>query len=191
MKKLISNFQFLAFSRKGFTLIEFLVAFSIMAMLATFGLASYVNYSRMQTMNTAAYDVITMLNKAKSMAMSQAIQKGENNMCGNDSFKGFAVLICGLGGSLCQDRNDENKTNANYEFDIVCGGNDSIANTNNPIENKKVPSEVEFKENSSTFFLFKSVVGGVKNGGNITLQGFGDIEKTIEVDSAGNINIVQ
>ena len=56
---------------KGFTLIELMVVFSILAVLSTIGVAAFVSFSRTQTLNAAASDIKSMLNLAKSRAYSQ------------------------------------------------------------------------------------------------------------------------
>ena len=46
--------------RNGFTLIEMVVAFSILAVLSTIGIAAFVNYSRSQAMQQATNDLSTV-----------------------------------------------------------------------------------------------------------------------------------
>ena len=70
IKRLISK-GLPTFSEKGFTLLELIVVFSIIAILSTIGLASFVNYSKAQILQGSANDIISTLNTAKSKAASQ------------------------------------------------------------------------------------------------------------------------
>lgn len=175
---------------RGFTFIEIVVAISVMAILSTVGLASFVNYSRMQALNTVVYDFSTMLNKAKSRTLSQAIQNGNGeNMCGTDAFTGYKVLICTGPAPLEPCINSKGN---DYELNIVCAGSINN-NSSNPIESKKLPSNISFDtdigQTTSTSFLFRSVVGGVEGGGRVRINGYGNAYKMINIDAAGNIRI--
>lgn len=168
-------------SEKGFTFIELIIVFSITAILSTVGLASFVDYNRRQTLNTSVYDLVTLLNQAKSRAQSQMIRNQDgNNMCGNQSFNGYKILICGLAGSTCIANQKDY-----YELDIVCSG--SIENSSNPIEAKKLPSNVTFDEKTTTTSIFfKSFVGGVEGAGTVVINAFQNLKRDVSVDSYGN-----
>ncbi|MDP3988397.1 MAG: prepilin-type N-terminal cleavage/methylation domain-containing protein [Candidatus Levybacteria bacterium] len=180
-------------NKNGFTLIEILIAFSVIAILSTVGLASFVNYSRSQSLNTSAFDVSTMLNKAKSRSQSQMIQNTNNqSMCPNSSFTGYEVLICLPGSNWCKNEKDlEGNYKYDYEMDIICDG-DINTYPSNPLEGKKLPTNITFDTDpgytTSTSYLFKSVVGGVAGAGKVRLLGYNMI-KDVVVDGMGNIRV--
>jgi prepilin-type N-terminal cleavage/methylation domain-containing protein len=57
--------------KKGFTLIELIVVFTVLAILSTIGTISLVSYSRAQTLNQATNDLVQTLDTAKSLSGSQ------------------------------------------------------------------------------------------------------------------------
>ena len=69
-KGFILNFPVLKKS-EGFTLLELIVVFSIIAILSTIGVASYTSYARQQLLQGAVNDLSAVLNTAKSKASSQ------------------------------------------------------------------------------------------------------------------------
>ncbi|RJQ37116.1 prepilin-type N-terminal cleavage/methylation domain-containing protein [Candidatus Microgenomates bacterium] len=164
---------------KGFTLIEIVIAFSIMAIVSMIGLAAFVDYSRSQSLNNAVNGLVTMFNKAKSSAQSQVVPAS----C--ISFQGYKVLICS-GPSVSEPCN----SNDDYEMDAVCG------RTNVLIESIKfTDNNVGFDTSSttSTSFLFKALSGGVDlsagiNTGVVRINGFGN-HKDISVNKSGNITV--
>jgi len=58
-------------SSKGFTLIELIVAFSIISIISVVGFASFVTYSRTQAIDNEANQLVSTLNLAKAKAQSQ------------------------------------------------------------------------------------------------------------------------
>ena len=160
---------------KGFTLIELLFVFSVFAVLSTVGVASFVTYSRAQTLSVATLDLSAMLQVAKSRASSQV--KPSN--CGANTLDGYRVVICGLAGSICP-------TASTYELRAVCGPTESIYAT------KKLPTSITFESNTSqttsVSYMFKTISGGVDGAGKVTLRGYGNT-KSITVDVTGNIHI--
>lgn len=55
----------------GFTLVELLIAVSVLAIIGAFGFAALVNYSRIQALENAARDLKTHLRLVQSKAMVQ------------------------------------------------------------------------------------------------------------------------
>jgi prepilin-type N-terminal cleavage/methylation domain-containing protein len=68
-----------AYRQKGFTLIELIVVFTVIAILSTIGTVSFVGYSRTQTLNQATSDLVQSLNLAKSLSASQLKTLDKNN----------------------------------------------------------------------------------------------------------------
>lgn len=131
LKVLHSKIHKFVFSR-GFTLIEFIVVLSIIAILSTLGIVAFVNYSRIQALNAAASDVATILQTAKSRAQSQV--KPTSGVCSGPSapaLTGYKVVVCPGG---CP----AGATEYVYKLDAVC---DSSSQT---IEEKKLPRGICF-----------------------------------------------
>lgn len=148
----------------GFTLIEISVVVSILAVLTTMGIAAFVNYSRTQTLQGAAFDLRTNLNLAKSRAFSQV--KPEE--CSSQALDGYRVVVLSA----------SNK----WEMDAVCAGNVY------KIKEGSFPQNVTISQNETTSssFFFPVISGGVVGSGSVVLSGFGQ-KKTITVDSLGTV----
>lgn len=178
----------------GFTLIEIIIVFSVLAIISVTGIAAFLNYSRSQTLSTATAEVVTMLNTAKSRAMSQKIINPTNEsqtMCGaNNPFVGYKVLICkfsdgSVGSSDCIGATSNNS----YQFQIAC--------TNLPldpvIETKTLPPNISFPAGQTAVsYLFRALTGAVDitggaSQGTITINGYGLTPKVITVYSDGRI----
>lgn len=147
---------------QGFTLIELIVVFSVIVILSTVGIAAFVNYSHTQALNTAVLDSVSMLNVAKSRAMSQ-VKPGES--CLTQSLDGYQVTI-----SAPQE----------YSLYAICGGNTVL------IERKNLPANISFRSGTQESFLFHILTGSVESEGTITIDGYGRT-KTITVFSNGRI----
>lgn len=167
-------------STSGFTLIELLIVFAIIGILSIKGMAALVDYSRSQTLNTAALDLVTMLQQAKNRAASQV----KPDICG--TLDGYKVTICNLPGLYCQD----SQTYA-YAMYAVC----TSAGVSVPvfIDGKKFPTGISWRtvgfgatDTTTTSVLFRVITGGITGNGNMVLVGYNNIKK-ITVDSAGNI----
>ncbi len=172
MKNEKKNYKLLIINSKGFTLIELIVVFSVVAILSTIGISAFVNYSHIQTLQSANNDVKRIVNLAKSRSLSQV-----SRSCGtNRQLNGYEVRICGLPTSTCI-------SNADFELDIKCGG--IIVSPS--VEVRKLPQGISFDTNrTSSSFFFPILTGGVAGNGVIVLSGFGG-EKTITIDSIGNV----
>ncbi len=160
----------------GFTLIELSIVISILVVLTTAGLAAFVNFSRSQSLQTAAYDLSTTLNLAKSRAFSQVKpDQGYDNSgmlivepCVSQPLDGYKVLI--------------HKASSSYELVAVCSG-----------ENFYIQSRVNFPTNvtvssdtTSLSFFFPVISGGVVGSGKVVLSlSDSSQERTIIVDSNG------
>lgn len=148
----------------GFTLIEISVVVSILSILTTLGIAAFVNYSRNQSLQTAALELTTTLNLAKSRSFSQV----KPQECVNQPLEGYRVLISFLGNS--------------YELQAICGGNVYKVKEIVFPQNVTVAQE----ETTSSSFLFPVISGGVVGSGSVVLSGYGK-ERAITVDSVGTV----
>ncbi len=148
----------------GFTLIELSIVISILAVLTTAGLAAFVNFSRSQSLQSAAHELSTTLNLAKSRSLSQA----KPTDCGLEFLDGYKVLI--------------DKASSSYELVAVCSG-----------ENFYIQGRVNFPTNvtvssytTSLSFFFPVISGGVVGSGKVVLSlSDSSQERTIIVDSNG------
>lgn len=162
----------------GFTLIELIVVFSVMAILATAGLAAFVDFSRQQTINTVAQEIKTMVFDARSRASSQV------SLCpSGQQFNGYLVLFCPTSGSCTSCA-----SGADYQLDIRCNSTDTlVAGTA-----KKLPPKITITPESHTL-LFSPITGTVSSpcdspaasSWNINVSGFGKPAQTVSVYSSG------
>lgn len=165
-------------SLAGFTLIEMIVVFAIIAVLSTLGVASFVSYGRSQALNSSVSDLVTILNLAKSRAQSQV-----KPSCAG-SLDGYEIRLCGVSGSptTCI-----NSINANYELDARCNG--SVVSP--PISTGKLSQNVSFgsypSPTTTTSIFFSVLTGGVAGFGTIAMTGYSQT-KSIVVDQSGNIS---
>lgn len=161
---------------KGFTLLELIIVISLLAILLAGGVASFISYNRAQSLNTAALDVMTMLNKAKSRAQSQV----KPSDCANQSLAGYKVTISVLSSRGAYP----------YVLYAVCVQSNVL--TDFFIESKTLPENINFNGTTKTSFLFQVISGGISGGaageGTVVVNGYGQT-KNIRVDRLGNINI--
>lgn len=170
----------------GFTLIELIVAFSIVAILSVVGIASFVSYSRVQAVDTEAEQVIAALNLAKAKAQAQVKPEGcstSTDPSRHYTLKGYRFFVNNTnetfrvralcvppGGSVAQ------------EFDITLEGSSQVYH--------QVPSPIDI-DASAQNIDFNVISGNVSTSATITLTGNwtgqNPIVKTITIQSNGNI----
>lgn len=170
----IFNFQFPI--SKGFTLIELIVVFSVMAIISTVGIASFASYNNSQKLKNAALDMKTMLQQARSQASSQV----KPNACG--VFQGYEVRVCCVSnGTNCPTC----LASGDYELDAVCSSspNGVLINSTKLVGGVSVDTA----DTTARSFLFIPITGGVAQGGKVVLQGANSAKQTITVTSTGVI----
>lgn len=179
MKQLSTSKGFTTFGlhERGFTILELIVVFSILAIISTIGIASFQKYGDSQKFRKTVLDIKTLLQKARSQSLSQI------NICAaGTTFQGYAVELCCQSGGLgcppnCTTGND-------YELDSVC----SAAYTTVPGTGKKLPNGVAIDSSTSPrSFKFIPITGGVVQGGSIVLNGANSTKQTITVTNSGII----
>jgi prepilin-type N-terminal cleavage/methylation domain-containing protein len=175
MLKILSN-------KKGFTLIELIVVFTVIAILSTIGTVSLVSYSRTQTLNQATSDLVQTLNTAKSLSASQLKTLNKNGktwQClDTETLSGYGVGI-----------NKTGNGGYNYYLYIRCAANE-ITHNNTSVEwQTKFPSDVIFDQNltTATDIFFPVLSGGIiTTGGNkVILKSVygGILSKTINLQN--------
>jgi len=150
-------------NKYGFTLIELVVVFSIMAVLATVGVASFVSYSRQQTLQQAANDLVATLNSAKAKAVSQV----KPVPC--------VTALKGLGAYRVQILANS------YRLDAICSG------TTYTITTTPLPGGVTFDSSTTISAVSFSVISGGITGSGIIVLREGVLTKTITVTQGGLI----
>ena len=152
-------------NQKGFTIIELIVVFSIIAVLSVIGVAVFVNYGRIQILESASSDLSSALLVAKSRAISQV-----NTVCKDKEqiLNGYQVVLF----------TSENR----YELQVVCSTNFTYR-----ISSTTLPKNVTFSPfPTSASFFFQVISSGVAGSGTISLSAYGNV-KIITVDPIGGI----
>lgn len=147
---------------KGFTLIELIIVFAILAVLTSVGAASYSGYNNSQIFQVAVADVNQFLTTAKARSLAQV----KPTTCGTQSLQGYRVIIT--------------QATSTYDLNVVCGGTVYL------IERKRLPSPVTFATGSAPSIQF-NVSSAAATAGTITINGFSKT-KTITVSTTGNIS---
>lgn len=148
---------------QGFTILELIVVFAIIAILSTVGIAAFVSYGRTQALQTSASEVSVLLNLAKSRSLSQI----KPSVCSSQILNGYQVVI------TLPDK---------YQMDVVCSGFPY------KIQGKTLLTNITFDslKTTSLSFFFPVLVSGVQGAGTVVLTGYGQ-EKSITVDPIGVI----
>jgi prepilin-type N-terminal cleavage/methylation domain-containing protein len=161
-------------NKYGFTLIELVVAFSIMAVLSTIGVASFVNYSQAQSLQQAVNDLTTTINTAKAKTATQV-----NDVCSGSSkaFSGYDVV-------LTKTTNPDS-----YTLNAICNGVEAIP----PVTTTSFPKGVSLDSSmpNKITITFSVLTGAAKTTtNNIKIDGVtAQLSKTISIDSGGNIQV--
>ncbi|MCL5439270.1 MAG: prepilin-type N-terminal cleavage/methylation domain-containing protein [Patescibacteria group bacterium] len=152
----------------GFTLIELIIVFSVIAILSIIGIAAFASYSRTQALNAGVLDVVTMLNLARSRASSQV--KPKNCEVTSLSLNGYEFTIV---------------NNTTYRVSANCGVNQPFT-----VETKPLPKGVTFADSSlGSSVLFYVISGGVNHSLTITINESGIAKKDIVIDSIGSVSV--
>ena len=177
----------------GFTLIELIVAFTVIAILSVVGVASFADYSKSQTILADRQKLISVLNTAKANASSQLKETTDcptsSNPLLNEALNGYLITI------------DDDK---NYTLYIECINTSSLITNQSQISTYKLSKNIDFDltANPSThvvkiFYplfsgkavLYSDTIGEgtvLTSPGTITLTG-NDKTSTITIDQTGII----
>lgn len=169
-----------SYTKKGFTLIELIVVFSITTILSTLGVASFVAFSRQEAVTTGTSELKTMLNRAKSLTLSQ-VKPGQ---CSDtQQFNGYKVLVCCTSGNLCPQ---PCQLNGDYELQVVCANNPvAIDKRTFP---KQVTVDTSLSNTTSRSFWFQPLTAAVIGAGKVMIKGLGyNKTETLTVSSTGII----
>jgi len=165
----------------GFTLIELIVVFSVIAILSTAGLAAFVDYSRQQTINTVAQEIKTAIFDARSRASSQV------SICSTgQKFNGYWIVFCPKNSDVCPSCSVSNS----YQMDIECNNSSILVNGTS----KPLPPNITITTDSHSI-LFGPLSGNVVSpcdninaaSWNIAVGGYGKTPQTMTVFNTGLI----
>jgi len=158
-----------------------------MAVLSTIGIASFVGYSQAQTLQQATNDVTTVLNTAKSNAISQVKPIISNSTCLQGVLNGYQVV---LGNQIVSG-----KSTASYTLYAVCNGApDQLSKITKQLNGVSFDSTTFVSPATTATITFLVLTGGVTstgvvgaNGTSIILDGVNNTQKTITVTQGGLI----
>ena len=162
----------------GFTIIELLVVFTVIAILAGVGLASFVSYSRSQQVNQTANNLKLLINEAKfnslSVVKTAKSEDGTQVSCGSEVLTGYTVSVVG---------------NNRLQLSLVCETSGSTL-----LKTVTLPSGVTFVSATPAtnctqiqFGSLTTIAAGVPC--SLKVNGFGQT-KTITVDAVGNTTVL-
>jgi len=159
--------------RAGFTLIELLIVITVIAIISTVTVASFVSYSKKSSLKQASLDVSSLLRDAKYRTQAQI----KPSAC-TGTLQGYRVDVCGLTGSSCA-------TADTYTLSLICSGGNSTLIT------KKLPSNIHFTNTGTTSvsYFFKVLTNGVTGSGVTALTGFGTDSGTVTVGAGGTLMV--
>lgn len=159
----------------GFTIIEILVVFSLVAFLSGIGIISFVTYSRSQELSQSASNIKLFVQEAKFNALSsvKSVNSGENTSidCGTESLTGYSVEIFQAAKEL--------------RMFMLCANASSQL-----VKTFKLPENLSFTASTTCSEVQFEVVSANPTGLPCDIQfvGYGS-QKTVAVDRIGNVSI--
>lgn len=156
------------FFQKGFTLIELLLIISVVGTLSAMGVGTYGEYANTRRVSVAADEVVSILNFAKSRAISQV----KPVSCAASELDGYRVVTCPSG---CTP------TDNPYRLEAYCGGNGVQVG-----QTYHLPTNVAFGTATRQTFLFRTLSGAAETSSNINVVSGGKT-KTVSVGHGGLI----
>lgn len=163
----------------GFTIIELLVVFSLIAMLSGIGLVSFVNYSRSQAIIQSANNFKLLITQARFDAISSVKTNidpyGNKIDCQTQTLQGFEIDVVQL------------SANSQLNLSQLCSNLSPQL-----IRSKALPNGVNIDPvNTTCVKITFNALSGMPGGVNcaIALKGQNGATKTITVDSGGNVLI--
>lgn len=165
-------------SGAGFTLIETLVVISVITALSAVGLGSFLSYNRTQSLQQAAQDLKTTIERARANSLARIKPTGTGQCTTSESLYSYRIDTC------------TNCATYTYKMAVVCG---SGAPRTIDILTKKLSSTMSITSTSCSSLAFNVLSNIVVcNSGSlpatIVLSGYNDT-RTITVDIGGNVRI--
>lgn len=170
-------------SNRGFSLIELLVIFSVIAVLSSGALAAYRSYSNAQILQSTANNFYDTLQSAKTQAQSQV----KPSACANVTLDNYNVSYVNVNVNV--------NGNGSYSLNVSCG-------TTTAIQTEQLPAGYTFTDSSgnqiSGTVSFNVLSGGIgfsptlSSGTNsiaINIKPASGSPKTITIFTNGEISI--
>lgn len=142
-----------------------MIVFSIIIILSSIGLAGFSSYSKQQTLQASAFDVVTMLNVAKTRALSQVKPVSCTDTMTLD---GYEMTF--------------NTASGEYDMEVLCGDSAYV------LVRKTLPNGISFGSGTSSDITFHVLGSETASGGTVQVTGYGTT-KTIAVSTLGNITV--
>ena len=152
-------------SPSGFTLIELLIVITMMAIISSIGISSFISYSKNQVFQQDLANFVNTLNIAKANTYSQVNYNG-SGACNSQPLKAYEVVIDNGG--------------AGYGLWVMCQAG------SNQLSHKSFSSSV--LNPGSKQIIFQLLTGGVLGAGDITFSENGST-KTVNVSQVGVISV--
>ena len=167
-------------NKNGFTLIELIVVFTVIAVLSAIGVVSFVNYTHAQNLNQSANDLLNSLNTAKALSTSQLkslTKNGQLQECQSyETLNGYGIKI--------------NTAQHAYSLYMVCSANGTLPTNLDSSSNLwkiTLADDIAFdtSKNNITNVFFPVLSGAVVTNGSgnadtIALTSYG-MEKIIKI----------
>lgn len=162
-------------SKKGFSLIELLVVFSLMTIVSGVGFAAFSSYSTRQIVVQSAGNLKEVIDEARFSALSSV----RPTVCAaDDALSSYSVIFCN--NALCSTNG------ASYELTVLCGGQAHV------IKSQVLPDNVSFSNVSGsptcgtlTFNFLSGIVTGTPC--DISIDGYGN-QSIVSVNSTGHVS---
>ncbi len=151
---------------RGFTIVELLLVTLLMIAIGTISVIGYTQFNNTQQLQNTAYDVVLLLQKAKSRAQTQ-VKPSSVNSCNTNPLSAYEVRI--------------DSVNRKYDLYIICGSSGTW------IETKNLPSSITSISSTQPAYTF-TILSGAVNPGSVQLNSSTG-SKTIVIDANGNIRI--
>ncbi|OGH07958.1 MAG: hypothetical protein A2W22_06850 [Candidatus Levybacteria bacterium RBG_16_35_11] len=163
-------------NRNGFTLVELIIVITIIAILSSIGIASFVESSRNASLQTVQDKVESMINVAKSRSLSQTTPVAD---C-NGSLQGYGVLF-----------------SSNKEICLYAVCTEGLISSNPPldcqntVETYNLPNEISIQNpplpGPFYFPILSNSIEGLNSPTQVIIEGFGK-EKSITVNPSGVVS---
>lgn len=192
MKNLLKSCVSYHTSSLGFTFIELIVVFTVTTIIGTIGIASLASYNHSQEVATAALDLKTLIQHARSLAVSQvkpsSCPTDLSNPNNNSSLLGYEVDFCAgnkdnQGNVLTPPPACHVPSNQNGDYEVNAKCSNGIGYV--LVSSKKYSSQLQITSDAGSYF-FPVVTAGVSSSGTIKVSGYG-VNRNITISSIGVI----
>ncbi|MBI2034146.1 MAG: prepilin-type N-terminal cleavage/methylation domain-containing protein [Candidatus Levybacteria bacterium] len=137
--------------KRGFTLIELIVVFSLIAIVSSIGIQTFIDYNRKQAVDKVANEIVSMLQTARSRAFTQV--KPNVSACDTDlvtpsnteTLQGYRVKV--------------SVSLRTYTLYAVCRTSLGTTNEVQIAQNKPLSSDFSFTVSGANWFTYEVLTG--------------------------------